>query len=156
MSEIKTLEEVKEHFKNAKTVKCLEDGRTYLINVKKIEDIRYGYRCKDLFLSNNIMLFDKDTNEFAEIIEYKDEVEDINVEAEEIEPKHYLYTIKNKEGEYIECDLFDIANAMNLSNEQFTALRYFRKKGDVNKQINDTDKAIQCLKRHNDNLKTKN
>ena len=67
---------------------------------------------------------------------------------EEIKPKHYKLTVTNKEGEAIQCDYFDIGNALGLTLEQFTALRYFRVKGDLNKQINDTEKAIECLKRH--------
>lgn len=56
-----------------------------------------------------------------------------------INPKHYSFTIKGTP-----CDLFDIGNAMDLNKEQFTALRYFRKKEN---QIEDTKKAIKCLER---------
>lgn len=72
---------------------------------------------------------------------------------EAIKPKHYNIKIKDKNGNFINCDFFDIANGLDLSLEQFTALRYFRKKGGVDKQINDTEKAIQCLERHLDKLK---
>ena len=75
---------------------------------------------------------------------------------EEINPKHYSVKITNAKNETIECDFFDIANALNLSLEQCTALRYFRVKGNVAKQINDTEKGIKCLKRHIDKLKIKN
>lgn len=67
---------------------------------------------------------------------------------EETKPKHYKLTVTNYKGDSIQCDYFDIGNALDLSLEQFTALRYFRVKGDVNKQINDTQKAIECLNRH--------
>lgn len=56
-----------------------------------------------------------------------------------INPKHYSFSIKGTH-----CDLFDIGNAMDLNKEQFTALRYFRKKEN---QIEDTKKAIKCLER---------
>lgn len=56
-----------------------------------------------------------------------------------IYPQHYQYNIKGTL-----CDLFDIGNAMDLNKEQFTALRYFRKKEN---QIEDTKKAIKCLER---------
>lgn len=56
-----------------------------------------------------------------------------------INPKHYSFNIKGTP-----CDLFDIGNAMDLNKEQFTALRYFRKKEN---QIEDTKKAIKCLER---------
>ena len=64
-----------------------------------------------------------------------------------IKPSHYKIEIKG-----VECDYFDIGNALDLSLEQFTALRYFRKKGDVDKQIEDTKKCIECLKRHLEKL----
>ena len=68
-------------------------------------------------------------------------------------PNHYKFTITNGQGETIQCNMFDIAHALDLSIEQFTALRYFRKKGDIEKQLNDTDKAIQCLEFHKQRLK---
>ena len=72
--------------------------------------------------------------------------------VEEIEPKHYEVLISNKKNESINCDFFDIGNALNLSLEQFTAFRYLRVKGDIHKQINDTEKAIKCLQRYLDKL----
>lgn len=69
-----------------------------------------------------------------------------------IKPNHYKVTITNKNGESIQCDYFDIARGLGLSLEQFTALRYFRKKGGTEKQINDTEKAIQCLELHKKTL----
>jgi hypothetical protein len=53
---------------------------------------------------------------------------------ESVKPNHYKVTI------------------IGLSLEQFTALRYFRKKGGTEKQINDTEKAIQCLELHKKTL----
>lgn len=81
---------------------------------------------------------------FKEIKDGTDEItEDINRYANSIDtpinPKHYAFNIKGTP-----CDLFDIGNAMDLSKEQFTALRYFRKKEN---QIEDTKKAIKCLER---------
>lgn len=72
---------------------------------------------------------------------------------EEIKPKHYQIEVKDRlSGDSINCDYFDIGNALNLPIEWFTALRYSRIKGDINKQINDTDKAIECLKAYRDRL----
>lgn len=76
---------------------------------------------------------------------------------EETKPNHYKIKITDrKTNESIKCDYFDIGNALDLSLEQFTALRYFRKKGGIEKQINDTEKAIECLKAHIENLKSPN
>jgi len=72
---------------------------------------------------------------------------------EAIAPNYYDINITNAKGETINCDVFDIANAMNLSLEQFNTLKYFRVKGNVEKQINDTEKGIKCLERHIDRLK---
>ena len=75
--------------------------------------------------------------------------------SESTKPKHYKIKIGNRLGQSIECDYFDIGYALGLSLEQFTALRYFRKKGDVEKQLNDTEKAIECLEAHIKRLKCK-
>lgn len=73
---------------------------------------------------------------------------------EAIKPQHYQTKVVNrKNGKSVKCDYFDIGNALNLSLEWFTALRYSLIKGDVDKQINDTKKAIECLHSHIDNLK---
>lgn len=66
---------------------------------------------------------------------------------DKINPKHYDLILDGKKYDY-----FDIGEAMNLSREQFTALRYLRIKGDKNKQIEDTKKAIKCLQRFIDRL----
>ena len=72
---------------------------------------------------------------------------------EDIKPNHYKVKVINRVNkESIECDYFDIGNALNLPIEWFTALRYSRIKGDTNKQINDTEKAIECLKAYLDKL----
>ena len=67
---------------------------------------------------------------------------------ESTKPEYYKIKIRNSNNESILCDVFDISHAMNLSLEQFMTLKYFRVKGDILKQINDTEKAIECLKRH--------
>ena len=80
-----------------------------------------------------------------------DNTEDIKINHygfEAIKPNHYKVTITNNNRESIQCNYFDIARGLGLSLEQFTALRYFRKKGGTEKQINDTEKAIQCLELH--------
>lgn len=71
---------------------------------------------------------------------------------EAIKPPHYQIEVSNWKGKTIKCDYFDIGNALGLSLEQFNTLRYMRKKGGYDKQINDTKKAIECLNRHLDNL----
>jgi hypothetical protein len=70
-----TLEEVKEHFKNAKQVKCLSSERIYdLTNIKIIRDIhewRGGYWIDAEVSVNNIKIVDECSN-FAEILTYKE------------------------------------------------------------------------------------
>lgn len=69
-----TLEQVKEHFKDAKKVKCLLDRSTYTLDIETIYEERYSYWCSgvsDLHKSLGVLLFDKETNKLAEITEYK-------------------------------------------------------------------------------------
>jgi hypothetical protein len=63
-------------------------------------------------------------------------------------PDYYRYTIKG-----IEVDVIDIATAMKLPFTLGLALKYFRIKGDKQKQINDLEKAIECINRQIKNLK---
>lgn len=110
-------------------------------------------------LAPNIKIYDKEIHEFnvTENEEYLNEVslllssfkstvkEELHFE-EEIKPKHYMVNIQNrKTKESVECDYIDIAEALDLSNTQFLTLRYMRKKGDLTKQINDTEKGIESL-----------
>lgn len=61
-------------------------------------------------------------------------------EVEAIKPDYYKLNIKG-----VDCDLFDISEAMNLPVRLFSALKYFRTKGDKAKKINDLEKSIQCI-----------
>ena len=76
----KTLEKVKEHFKNTKTVKCLLNRKIFYIDTKTIHKSNSGYWCysvSDINKRCNVLLFDKKTNELAEIIEYKDDIKEL-------------------------------------------------------------------------------
>lgn len=71
------------------------------------------------------------------------------VTADELtRPDYYRYQLKG-----IEVDVIDIATAMNLPFTLALALKYFRIKGDKQKQINDLEKAIECINRQIQNLK---
>ncbi len=75
-----TVEEVKEHFKDAKLVKCLEDGIVYDINKEIEKDVYYDYRAFWIVTASDVVLLHKD-GEYAEIIEYK-------------KPKQMKYTLE--------------------------------------------------------------
>jgi len=67
---------------------------------------------------------------------------------EQIKPSYYNFEIKETL-----FDIFDISKAMNLPNTLFNALKYFRVKGNKDKQINDLQKSIECIKREIEYLK---
>jgi hypothetical protein len=98
--------------------------------------------------------FDMENKEKIQLEHLKEHFDKENIVygIEAIKPNHYKVTITNNNGESIQCNYFDIARGLGLSLEQFTALRYFRKKGGTEKQINDTEKAIQCLELHKKRL----
>ncbi len=79
-----TLEEVKEHFKNAKEVRCLCDGKVYNLNHASERGI-YEYGCSFWFWDSNINydceLWDKGEG-FAEIISYKKDAQRIKEDLE--------------------------------------------------------------------------
>lgn len=65
-----------------------------------------------------------------------------------IKPDYYKYAFP---GGYT-YDVIDIAKAMNLPFTLSLALKYFRVKGDMRKQINDLEKAKECIQREIDYL----
>ena len=67
---------------------------------------------------------------------------------EQIKPDYYKFTIKG-----VEFDVIDIAKAMELPFTLSLALKYFRKKGNIQKQINDLEKCVTCVQREIDYLK---
>ena len=58
-------------------------------------------------------------------------------------PAYYKYQFPDNK----EWDVIDIARAMRLPFTLSLALKYFRKKGDVYKEIEDLKKAIECINR---------
>lgn len=68
--------------------------------------------------------------------------------SEQIKPDYYKLNIKG-----VECDFFDVINAMNLSFPLGMALKYFRRKGDISKAIEDLEKSMECIKREQEYLK---
>lgn len=73
----------------------------------------------------------------------------INVgQPEAIKPDYYKFKIKG-----VDCDMFDISESLQLPIRLFSALKYFRVKGDKAKQINDLEKAIECIKLEIERLK---
>jgi hypothetical protein len=63
-----------------------------------------------------------------------------NVNAESTKPNYYKFNINGTD-----CNMFDIARSLDLSLELFSALKYFRMKGDTAKRINDLQKAKECI-----------
>lgn len=100
-TKIPTLEEVKEYFKNAKEIYCLCNEK--IIDVSDMELMErdfvfvFGYG-----VYSKARCFDKNTNEYAKIISYKDETTE-NIEHLET-PKHYdnskgtLYKVATERG----------------------------------------------------------
>lgn len=71
--------------------------------------------------------------------------------GEQIKPDYYRY--KFPDGK--EWDVIDIARAMNLPFTLSLALKYFRKKEDKLKEVEDLRKAIECIKREIDYIESK-
>lgn len=68
--------------------------------------------------------------------------------SEQLKPDYYQLEIKG-----VKCDFFDIIKALDLPFTLGSAFKYFRKKGDVEKQINDLEKSIVCIQREIEYLK---
>tara|TARA_R110002051_G_scaffold323593_1_gene417733 strand:+ start:698 stop:1210 length:513 start_codon:yes stop_codon:yes gene_type:complete len=70
---MKTIEEVREHFKNAKRIKCVDDGQLFNFCDLEIKQTPYSRAGFFGYLNGKVActLIDLVTNEFAKIIEYK-------------------------------------------------------------------------------------
>ena len=71
---------------------------------------------------------------------------------EQIKPDYYRYTFPTGET----WDVIDIARAMNLPFTLSLALKYFRKKGNTAKEIEDLKKAVECINREINHLESLN
>lgn len=70
------------------------------------------------------------------------------VKEEAIKPEYYQFKVRG-----FAFDVIDVARGMNLPFTLASALKYFRIKGDKAKQINDLEKAIECIRREIQHLK---
>lgn len=114
------LEEVKAYFKNAKEVRCLSDNKIYNIeNIKRDFHFFYG----DIWIctfKHVILMFYSNTNEYAEIISYKDETPEKIGQLET--PKHYdnskgtLYKVATERG--WNSYLFDIVKRLERAEKK--------------------------------------
>jgi hypothetical protein len=138
---MKTLPEVKEHFKNAKEVRCLADREIYEIDIESADDIAsHTIWCKSI---NDFDVRLSKGNQFAEIISYKEipvPVRDYVIDT----PKHY----DNSKG-----SLYLFAENNNLNSWEFDAIKRIvrcRKKGNFKEDI---EKTINVLKLYLDETK---
>lgn len=107
------LEEVKEHFKNAKTVKCASDNEFYNIDVEgsfdaefsnervdfELEERQRGENCVVLFIDNRL----------AEIISYKDDLEEV---SEKIDTKNQFKKVADSMASLLEYKNEKYGNAV--------------------------------------------
>jgi len=142
-----TLEEVREHFKDAKVVKCCSYGEKFDITKDLKEDIHlwvsFGSEnyCVDFQSNNSVFLWCK-IDGYAEIIEYKPTVSNSDVSYKEA-PERY----KTKSIDVIDfCKLYDLN--FNLGN----IVKYACRKKD--QDIEDLKKIIDFAQREIKHLET--
>lgn len=61
---------------------------------------------------------------------------------DEVKPQYYKFVVKG-----VEMDVLDVARAMELPFTLSLAMKYFRKKGDWQKQVSDLKKCRECIDR---------
>ena len=134
-----TLEEVKEHFKDAKVVKCCEYGSLFDItkNIKEgIHEWQSGpnyYYCIDL-IQNNCFLW-SEANGYAEIVEYKSTVSNSDVSYKETPERYKTNSI----------DVIDFCKLYELNFNLGSIVKYACRKKD--QDIEDLKKIIDFAKR---------
>lgn len=147
-----TIEKVREHFKDAKTVKCLSDN-----SIKDYIENEVVYYDKDSLwcIGGEVgaKLYDIKTNTFAEKVEYKTTT--AQTQDQTIPDYYELEIFNRKTGESLKCDYLDIATAIKMTPAQFSTFKYSRVKGDLEKEINDSEKAEESQKAHTQFLKLK-
>lgn len=154
--EIPTLEQVKEHFKNAKEVRCLQDLRIYdieHIKTKLNADIEQERLAPEEFWINDILLWDR---KYAEIISYKDA--EVLVDKNEIQKslkkinnfvhKPQRYASREVNG----MDVIDLVKHWNLNFNEGNILKYLLR--DKGQDISDLEKIIDYAQREIKHKKT--
>lgn len=149
-----TIEKVKEHFKNAKTVKCLTDGEIISLDIETAhlhhDDI---WTDKTIDATTRAKIYNHTTDTFAEKVEYKTTT--AQTQDQTIPDYYELEIFNRKTGESLKCDYLDIATAIKMTPAQFSTFKYSRVKGDLEKEINDSEKAEESQKAHTQFLKLK-
>ena len=130
-----TLEEVKEYFKNAKEVRCLDDNKIYSFKYMSIRGI-YGTNSGFWFDTTggiDVKLFDKGRFSYAEIISYKDEIIDGGSCINDFNtPKYY----DNSKG-----SLYQFCENQHLNSYEFDIIKRVmrcRKKGNFKEDLEKT------------------
>ena len=107
------LEEVKEHFKNAKEVKCASDGKIYNIDVEGSFDADFPNERVDFDFEERqrgdsyVVLFID--NRLAEIISYKDDLEKV---SEKIDTKNQFKKVADSMASLLEYKNEKYGNAV--------------------------------------------
>lgn len=128
-----SLEEVKEHFKDAKVVKCLTDNYNYEINIEVIRQYDNGnvWCNSETNEQVGVEIWDIDKG-YAEIIEYKSNTK----------PKHYKTD---------SIDVIDFCKIYDLNFNMGNIVKYACRK--KNQDIEDLQKIIDYAERELKHLK---
>ncbi len=143
-NEIPTLEEVKEHFKNAKKVKCLFYGKIYDIESFKAKtnaDIEISSITPGIFWLGDMLLWD---GKYAEIISYKDTevVVEKNEKVKLVDKERpQRYSTREVNG----MDVIDLVKHWNLNFNEGNMLKYLLR--DKGQDISDLKKIIDYAQR---------
>lgn len=140
-----TIEEVKEHFKDAKKVRCLID-----LEIHSLGDVCEAYKRDSMVWINcggiNVLLCRLSYNELAEIIQYK--------EPKQTKPTHYQTD---------SIDVIDFCSAYGLNFNRGSATKYIARAGSKTydglntkeSELKDLEKAIDFLQREIQTIKNK-
>jgi hypothetical protein len=135
-NEIPTLQQVKEYFKNAKEVRCLEDCQRYLIQDTLIHETEKSFQT-----ITGVILWD---GKYAEIISYKDTevVVEKNEKVKLVDNERpQRYSTREVNG----MDVIDLVKHWNLNFNEGNLLKYLLR--DKGEDISDLKKIIDYAQR---------
>ncbi len=140
-----TLEEVKDHFKDALEVECVYDGSIYdIFRIDNVVDDELGFYSDDAKGDgegdNRVYLYYKD--QLAKITKYKDK------QKEPEKPKRY------KSREVNGMDVIDLCKYWDLDFNEGNILKYLLR--DKGEDISDMEKISDYANRQKEYLITKN
>lgn len=133
-----TIEEVKEHFKDAVMIRDVYGDEFDYTKISRAENFYCEHIWVDCVDGLEMMLYNNDTKQLAEILTTK--------KTKPTKPKHYQTNT---------IDVIDFCSAYNLNFNRGNVVKYVCRAGRKDNELEDLEKALDYIKREIQTIKNK-